>query len=328
VLFVGLNSQIINSGLREEAEQWDWLDRTLAAAEDDAASQTVLFMHMPLFVRYADETLDASDFQNSYLVLPPPGRDRLLGLIGRHHVCAVLSGHLHSALDLSHTWPDGFVTRFITTGSSGCPSSMAIDQFGLDTPPEHGIGFHMHRLDHTGLHAHYHEHDGTCISGHWHLGQSRVAWCPSDTVPEPQEGAAWYQPGFVARAPVWEGRVGQRRHRFAGGAGAEYYVRQTFEVCDDSAAIHLEIGSDCAVEVYLNGVLLSRQEALRRRPPVWQSADGSKIIDGPRMALGLNQRLVFKGDNLLALRFSCFESSPQSSTIEYRQLEPEDQVWH
>ena len=130
VHLVGFDSLIINSGLPEEAEQWIWLEETLRSL-GGRGEQIVLFTHLPLFIRQPDEELDAADFANRDLVIAPPGRDRLLDLIRQHRVTAVLSGHIHVPWARSHTWPEGFTTRFVSTGTSGKPSGKAIEQFDL-----------------------------------------------------------------------------------------------------------------------------------------------------------------------------------------------------
>ncbi len=155
---LGLNSLILNSGLPEEAEQWAWLEKTLAelGGRDE---KIVLFTHLPLFIDEPDEELDGRDFANRYLLMAPPGRDRLLGLIRQHRLTAVLSGHLHAPWEKAHTWPEGCTTHFVCTGSIGEPSAMAITHFGLPLSPEEGMGYHEHWVSEAGLRSRYHATD-------------------------------------------------------------------------------------------------------------------------------------------------------------------------
>jgi 3',5'-cyclic AMP phosphodiesterase CpdA len=104
--FLGLNSQLLGSGLEAEAEQEDWLASALAAAEGPIG----LFLHYPLFIDSPDET------QDSHAVVRPAARRRLLDqLTGNGRVGLVGSGHLHQEkrIDLDGIAYAGFlVYRF------------------------------------------------------------------------------------------------------------------------------------------------------------------------------------------------------------------------
>ena len=78
-----------------------------------------------------------------------------------------------------------------------------------------------------------------------------------------------------------------------------------------------------AVEIYLNGELVYKLDALDERPQAWQSAGGTYSIDSPVLHLGLNQRLVRKGQNVLALQVRGEAAAGRESDeyIAYRQLE-------
>src|SRR5581483_10345124 len=56
--FVAFNSQLMNTALTEEQEQWEWLEAELQRLDELNAVHIVLFTHMPLFVRTPDEQLD------------------------------------------------------------------------------------------------------------------------------------------------------------------------------------------------------------------------------------------------------------------------------
>jgi 3',5'-cyclic AMP phosphodiesterase CpdA len=84
--FVVLNSQVFNSGLAREADQWSWLEAELAA---NGASRTFLFSHYPPYVA------DPREIEH-YDNMGEPARGRLLRLVERHGVTAVFAGHVHN----------------------------------------------------------------------------------------------------------------------------------------------------------------------------------------------------------------------------------------
>jgi predicted phosphodiesterase len=81
--FVLINSSIVGSGLDVEQEQFDWLEQVLATDK-----RTFLFSHYPLFI----DSVDEDEHYDNYGL---QGRTRLLEVIERHGVEAVLSGHVH-----------------------------------------------------------------------------------------------------------------------------------------------------------------------------------------------------------------------------------------
>lgn len=84
--FVVINAQIINSGLRREAEQKIWLEHDLAAR---AGRRTFLCTHYP---PYLYEPAEGGHYDN----IDEPGRSWLLGLLAQHRVEAVFAGHVHN----------------------------------------------------------------------------------------------------------------------------------------------------------------------------------------------------------------------------------------
>lgn len=84
--FVVLNSQVLNSGLAREAEQWQWLETELATP---SATRTFLFSHYPPYIA------DAGEIEH-YDNMGEPARGRLLGLAKKHGVTAVFAGHVHN----------------------------------------------------------------------------------------------------------------------------------------------------------------------------------------------------------------------------------------
>jgi hypothetical protein len=112
----------------------------------------------------------------------------------------------------------------------------------------------------------------------------------------------WFAVEFRPTAPEWQLSRPASTLPLSGRDGRPLFVRQIFVAEADAAAINLELCTGRATEVYLNGTLLYQIPSLEHRPPAWQSAAGTWAIDGPTMSLGLNQRLVRKGENVLALR--------------------------
>jgi 3',5'-cyclic AMP phosphodiesterase CpdA len=97
---IGLNAQLMGSGLAAETEQWDWLcDRAGEAGE----RPVVLMLHKPLCRVSLDETAPSISY------VPATARRRLLQAMAIMDVRAVLSGHRHQHLDrviggVRHVW--------------------------------------------------------------------------------------------------------------------------------------------------------------------------------------------------------------------------------
>ncbi|MFF0815301.1 metallophosphoesterase family protein [Rhodococcus sp. NPDC003318] len=82
---LGLNSELFGSGLGREAEQWAWIENTVA--DLPATARVIVFLHKPIW-QVADEPTDHNlDIGES--------RARLLDLLGTVSLAAVGSGHLH-----------------------------------------------------------------------------------------------------------------------------------------------------------------------------------------------------------------------------------------
>ena len=87
---IGLDSQILGSGLPEEAEQWAALDEALAGADGRAVA---LFLHKPLTARRMDDpTID-------YWPVLPPARLRMLAALAARPPALIASGHIHQWRD-------------------------------------------------------------------------------------------------------------------------------------------------------------------------------------------------------------------------------------
>ncbi|MDR3707549.1 MAG: metallophosphoesterase [Capsulimonadaceae bacterium] len=87
---IGINSSLLGSGLPIEQAQWSFLEKQLC---EPVPAPTLLLMHYPPYLFDADEPGD--DYWN----LEPAPRARLLALLQRGGICAVLSGHIHRPLN-------------------------------------------------------------------------------------------------------------------------------------------------------------------------------------------------------------------------------------
>lgn len=85
-LFVVINTMLMNSGLEEEQEQWDWLEQTLSGG---AGKRVFMFAHYPLY-------LSAPDEPAYYDNIDEPARSRLIDLFAKHPVEGYYAGHVHN----------------------------------------------------------------------------------------------------------------------------------------------------------------------------------------------------------------------------------------
>jgi 3',5'-cyclic AMP phosphodiesterase CpdA len=91
--FIGLNAQLMDSGLPTEQSQMTHLGDALAGADGRAIA---LLIHKPLYVHDAGET------GRSLSGIWPKSRKRLLSLCKQHHVKLVASGHRHCYRSTRH----------------------------------------------------------------------------------------------------------------------------------------------------------------------------------------------------------------------------------
>jgi protein tyrosine/serine phosphatase/predicted phosphodiesterase len=82
---IGINSELMSSGLPEEAEQWEWLSTLPDVVQQRRA---LIFMHKPVWSPIDRETEHS-------ISLPAAERDRLLEVLKPITLSAVCSGHLH-----------------------------------------------------------------------------------------------------------------------------------------------------------------------------------------------------------------------------------------
>ena len=83
---IGVNAQLLGSGLAAEAEQHAWLEQRLA---EGRGRPLALFLHKPLFIHGHDEE------DRPGWCVTRKGREAFLGLIRQANVRLVASGHAH-----------------------------------------------------------------------------------------------------------------------------------------------------------------------------------------------------------------------------------------
>jgi hypothetical protein len=96
---------LFGAGNDEEARQFAWLEQIMASAD---GRRIAWFTHRPLFIDAPDEG------DTGYWSVKPAQRAKLLGLVSRHAVALVATGHLHK-------WNDRDVAgcRYVWCASSG-----------------------------------------------------------------------------------------------------------------------------------------------------------------------------------------------------------------
>lgn len=144
---IGLNSQIIGTGLPEEKAQWDALEQALATR---GARKPVLFTHMPLFLN------DWNESDRPAWALMGEGRSKLRRLLEDHDVQAVVSGHMHRVVQF-----DLAESRFIWCAAS---SFLTYDESMPAQPGAALLGLTILTLDDAGVNAEFVEIDELMVS--------------------------------------------------------------------------------------------------------------------------------------------------------------------
>ena len=144
---IGLNSQIIGTGLAEEEAQWRALEDALATR---GSRKPVLFTHMPLFLN------DWEEADRPAWALMTEGRNRLRRLIREHGVCAVVTGHMHRTVQI-----DMRETRIIWCAAS---SFLTYDQSMPEQPGSALLGLTILTLGDEEIGAEIVELDDLMIS--------------------------------------------------------------------------------------------------------------------------------------------------------------------
>jgi 3',5'-cyclic AMP phosphodiesterase CpdA len=95
--FIGLNTQVMNTGLAVEAEQFDWLASELSRVN---GRPVALFVHKPLYLNAPDDPELAA---TAIRYVPMPARSRLLEMLGAVDLRLVASGHVHQRRDFTYS---------------------------------------------------------------------------------------------------------------------------------------------------------------------------------------------------------------------------------
>ncbi|MEC9346475.1 MAG: metallophosphoesterase [Pseudomonadota bacterium] len=121
-LLAGLNSQLMGTGLADEAEQLDWLEGVLSGAGDRPVG---VFLHKPVFFARG-----IAGGQPSAIFAPSGPRARLLARLLRARVRFVASGHLHKYLDI-RVGPTRFLWAPATAYRSGLRVGSGVPLLGF-----------------------------------------------------------------------------------------------------------------------------------------------------------------------------------------------------
>jgi 3',5'-cyclic AMP phosphodiesterase CpdA len=144
---IGFDAMLLGSGEREEALQADWLDAVMNDAEGRGIAW---FLHRPLFLDSPEEG------DTGYWSIKPQSRSRLIGLVRRHSVALVASGHLHKARDFVL---DG--TRYIWSPAS----AFLVGDMAPPMPGENRLGAVVYEIDRGAIEAKIIEVPD--LSSHW-----------------------------------------------------------------------------------------------------------------------------------------------------------------
>ena len=151
---IGLNAQILGTGLSEEADQWRFLEEALLTDR-----RILLFTHQPLFLEHRQEG------DRPYWTSVATARLRLLDVATRAGAVAIFSAHMHRALSfVSSDEPSLFwvpATSFLTRDTSMPPQNgagmlgvtfldLADDGFSVAFDPTPGLEpFHIEDFNGT-----------------------------------------------------------------------------------------------------------------------------------------------------------------------------------
>lgn len=124
---IGLNAQVLGSGLPDEAQQLDWLEERLGGAGDGPVG---VFLHKPLF--FARQIAAGVPGR---MFVPSGARARLLSLLLRSRVRFVASGHLHKYLDVRVG-----ATRFVWAPATAYRSGLRV---GTGAPMLGYLDYHL-----------------------------------------------------------------------------------------------------------------------------------------------------------------------------------------
>lgn len=127
VKFIGINSNLINSGIEQEAIQYDWLKKQLSH-QPKPSKRTIIFSHHPFFINDINEN-------NNYSNIHMPKRLEYMQLFKENGVSIVFAGHYHNNALAQY---DGI--EMITTSAVGKPLGKAKSGFRVVNVYKDSIG--------------------------------------------------------------------------------------------------------------------------------------------------------------------------------------------
>ena len=141
---LGINAQLLGSGLPQEDAQDAWLDGELGGT----TRPILLALHKPLFLRSPDET------ENTATSINPEPRARLLHRLQNLPVRAVISGHLHCHRDVvidgvRHVWAPS--TAFLVQEPVDAAANSTLGILSVEVGND---GVHVEVVDVPGLVPH------------------------------------------------------------------------------------------------------------------------------------------------------------------------------
>lgn len=168
---LGLDSELLGSGLDREAEQWRWLEQTVE--ELPAERPTLVFLHKPIW-QAADGPTDHQ------LDVGEGPRGRLLDLLDQVALKGVGSGHLHR---YRHTVRDGAVEVWAPS------TAFVADTPGMPAGLEQ-LGVVEYTCDGTGVRAAFRAPGGLTAFGFSEVPEMREAVAAIDARAAAGAGAA------------------------------------------------------------------------------------------------------------------------------------------
>jgi len=129
--FIILNTPVLNSGLAEEKQQRNWLEKDLEA---NHGKRIHVFSHYPPYLHTPDEP-------DNYDNIDQPARAWLLELLEKHSVEAYYAGHIHQYFHKRHLNTD--IINLLATGNlrqdyATMFRTSPAEEYGRNDPPKLG----------------------------------------------------------------------------------------------------------------------------------------------------------------------------------------------
>jgi len=116
VQFIGINSCLIQSGLKQDSIQFDWLKANL---KKHPKMRKVLFTHQPFFTKTLDE-------EDHYDNIANPSRSNYLQLLKANGVVSVFSGHFHKNAEANYQGIDLVISSAVGKALGNVGSGLRI----------------------------------------------------------------------------------------------------------------------------------------------------------------------------------------------------------